>query len=68
MSIFDTYMAKYCDSYQHHLSHLSHMREGAWEMYSKAQAESRVPQLEKDLMEARLKLVDLAKDHNVFTT
>ena len=28
MSIFDAYMAKYCNAWQHQLSHLYHMREG----------------------------------------
>ena len=34
-------------------------------MYSKAQAESQVPQLEKDLEEAQLKWADLAKECSV---
>ena len=62
MSIFGAYMAKYFDIRQHQLSRLSHMREEAQEMYSKVQADSRVPQMEKDLEEARLKWVDLAKE------
>ena len=55
-------MEKYCDTRQHQLSRLSNLREGAKEMYSKVQVDSRVPQLEKDLKEARLKWVDLAKE------
>ena len=65
MSIFGAYMAKYCDARQHQLSYLCHMREGAQDMYMKVQAESRVPQLEKELAEARLKLDELAKEHHV---
>ena len=37
-------------------------REGARELYNKVQTDSLVPQLEKDLKEARLKWVDLAKE------
>ena len=37
-------------------------------MYSKAQAKSQVPQLEKDLDEARLKWADLANERNVLAT
>ena len=55
MSMFGTYMLKYCDIRQHHLSRLSHLREGARELYNKVQADSRVSQLEKDLEEAQLK-------------
>ena len=62
MSIFGAYMAKYCDTRQHQLSCLSRMREWAREMYSKVQADSRVPQLEKDLEKDRLKWADLAKE------
>ena len=62
MSIFYAYMAKHCNSWQHQLSRLSHLREGAREMYSKVQADSRVTRLENDLDKARLKWVDLAKE------
>ena len=55
-------MEKYCDTRQHQLSRLSNLREGTKEMYSKVQVDSRVPLLEKDLEEARLKWVDLAKE------
>ena len=55
-------MKKYCDARQHQLSRLSHLREGAHEMYSKVQTDSRVPQLEKDLEQAQLKWADLAKE------
>ena len=65
MSIFGAYMAKYCEVWQHQLSRLSLMREGVHDMYMKVQAESRVPQLEKELEEARLKLVELAKECHV---
>ena len=41
------------------------MREGTQKIYSKVKADSRVPQLEKDLEEARLKWVDLAKERVV---
>ena len=58
-------MAKYCDARQHQLNCLSHMREEARDMYIKVQAESWVPQLEKELEEARLKLDELAKEGNV---
>ena len=34
-------------------------------MYTKVQAESRVRQLEKKVAEARQKLVELAKEHNM---
>ena len=34
-------------------------------MYMKVQAESWVPQLEKELAKARLKLAELAKEHHV---
>ena len=40
----------------------SHMWEGAREMYSKVKENSRVPQLEKVLEEARLKWADLAQE------
>ena len=46
---------------------MSHLREGARELYNKVQANSRVRQLEKDLEEARLKWVDLAKERVVLT-
>ena len=36
------YMAKYYDTRQHQLSRMSHMREGAREMYSKEQADFQV--------------------------
>ena len=55
-------MAKYCDTWQHQLSRLSHMWDGAREMYNKVKADSQVPQLEKDLEEASLKWVDLAQE------
>ena len=55
--MFSAYMAKYCDIWQHQLSRLSHLRKGARELYNKEQADSRVPQLEKDLEEARLKSI-----------
>ena len=58
-------MAKYCDAWQYQLRRLSHLREGTREMYSKVQVDSWVPQLEKDLEEARLKRVDLAKEQAV---
>ena len=54
MSIFGASMAKYCDIQQHQLSRLSHMWEGARDMYNKVKADSRVPQLEKVLKEAWL--------------
>ena len=37
-------------------------------MYNKVQADSRVPQLEKDLEEARLKWTDLAKERVALTS
>ena len=43
------------------------MRDGAREMNNKVQADSRVPQLEKDLEEAWLKWVDLAKECTALT-
>ena len=43
--------------------HLSHTKDGAREMYnSRVQANFRVPQLDKDMKEARLKWVDLARE------
>ena len=63
MSIFGAYVAKYCNAGQYQLSHLSYLREGALEMYKKVRADSRVPQLEKDLEEAWLKWANLAKEH-----
>ena len=63
MSIFGTYMAKYCDTRQHQSSHLSHMWEGPREMYNKVKVDSQVPRLEKVLEEAWLKQVDLAQEH-----
>ena len=62
MSIFGAYMAKYCDAQQNQLRCLSHMRDEAGGMYCKVHADSRVPQLEKDLEEARQKWADLAKE------
>ena len=59
--MFSAYMAKYCDIWKHQLSGLSHLREGARELYNKVHADYRVPQLE----EARLKWVDLAKESAV---
>ena len=47
---------------QHQLGHLSHIRDMVQEMYNKVQADSRVPQLEKDLKEARLKWVNLTRE------
>ena len=44
------------------------MRDGAREMYNKVQADSRVPQLEKDLKEAWLKWVDLTEECTALTT
>ena len=60
--MFGAYMAKYCDRWQHQLSRLSPLRASAHELYNKVQAESRVPQLEKNLEEARLKWADFAKE------
>ena len=52
MSMFGSYMVKYCDIRQHQLSPLSHLKEGAREMYNKVQEDSQVPHLDKDLEEA----------------
>ena len=57
-------MVKYCGTRQHQLNCLSHMREGACDMYMKIRAESWVPQLEKELGEVWLKLVELSKECN----
>ena len=65
MSMFSAYMVKYNDIRQHQLSCLPYLRERAQELYNKVQANSRVPQLEKDLEEAWLNWVDLAKEHIV---
>ena len=62
MSIFSTYMETYYDTRQHQLSRLSHMWEGAREMYSKVNADSRVPQREKVLEEVRLEWADLPQE------
>ena len=62
MSIFSAYMAKYCDTRQHKLNRLSHLRERAQDMYSKVQVDSQIPQLDKDLEEAQLKWTNLAKE------
>ena len=59
-------MAKYYDIRQHQLSHLSHLREGAQELYNKGHIDSRVPRLEKDLEQARLKWANMAKQHVVW--
>ena len=67
MSMFDAYMAKYNDIEQHQLSRLSHLREGARELYNMVQTSFRVPQLEKNLEEAWLKWADLANEHAVWT-
>ena len=42
MSIFGACMARYCNARQHQLSRLSHMWDRAWDLYSKAQAKSRI--------------------------
>ena len=63
MSMFGAYMEKYNDIQQHQLNRLSHLREGALELYNKVKIDSRVLQLEKDLEEARLKWVNLAKEY-----
>ena len=61
MSIFGAYMVKHYDARQHQLSLLSHLREGARDMYMIVQEKSQVPQLEKELEEVLLKLAELAK-------
>ena len=68
MSIFDAYMAKYCEARQHQLTCLSYLREGPWDMYMKVQAKSKVPKMEKEVEEARLKLAELAKECSMMTT
>ena len=67
MSMFGAYMEKYCDGRQHQLSRLSHLREGARELYNKVQAESRVSHLEKDSENALPKWAKLAKKRVVQT-
>ena len=62
MSMFGAYMTKCCDRQKHQLSCLSHLREGAQELHNKVQAESLVPQLEKELEEGRLKWAEFAKE------
>ena len=44
------------------------MRAGAQDLYRKVQAKSRVPQLEKEVMEAKQKLFKLVKERNVLTS
>ena len=58
-------MTKYCDPQQHQLNKLSHLWEGAWDLYSKPQAESRVSVLEKEVTELRHKLSKASKAHEV---
>ena len=53
MSVFGNCMAKYCDTRQHQLSQLSHLPDGARDLYSKAQVESKIPDLEKKMFELR---------------
>ena len=58
-------MAKYCDAWQHQLSRLSHIWDRAWDLYSKAQVDSRIPNLEKDVTELRQKLSKTSKAREV---
>ena len=44
-------MAKYYGARQHKLSLLSHLRDGARDLYSKAQAEFKILDLENELSE-----------------
>ena len=41
------------------------MREGTWDLYTKVQAKSWVPQLEKEVMKGMRKLAKLAKECKV---
>ena len=42
------------------------MRKDDWVLYNKVQVESRVPKLEKDLEEARLKWAELSKERTAW--
>ena len=58
-------MAKYCDARQHQLSRLSHLQNGAQVLYSKAQAKSRILDLENEVTKLRQKLSEASKVHEV---
>ena len=65
MSTFGAYMAKYCDVQQHQLSRLSHLWDGARELYSKAQDEANALALEREVAELRQKLAEVTRARNV---
>ena len=65
MSVFWACMAKYCDPWQYQLSRLSHLQDGAQDLYSKAQAESRIPDLENEVFELLQKLFEASKAREV---
>ena len=58
-------MTKYCDPQQHQLNKLSHLWEGARDLYSKPQDESKVSVLEKEVTKLRHKLSKASKAHEV---
>ena len=58
-------MAKYCDIRQHQLSRLSHLWDGARELYSKAQDEANAPALERKVAELHQKLVKVTRARDV---
>ena len=58
-------MAKYCDAQQHQLSQLSHLWDGAQELYSKVQDEGKVLALEREVAELRQKLAEVTRAHDV---
>ena len=59
--MFRACMAKYCDVRQHELSQLSHLWDGVWELYSKAQDEAKTPALEREVDELRQKLAEVTR-------
>ena len=59
MNVFGACMAKCCDARHYHLSRLSHFRDRAQELYTKAKTESRVLQLEAVVSDLRIKLFEV---------
>ena len=65
MSTFKACITKYYDVRQHQLSRLSHLRDGARELYFKAQDEAKAPTLEKEVAELGQKLAEVTKARNM---
>ena len=60
-------MSKYCEARQHQLSHLSHLRDKAQELYTKVHTEWRVPQLKAVVSDLHTKLSEVTRAHDILS-